>query len=171
MGAQGSAVQVLVLQNYIFFGSAHTMLETVKSRVADAQKPPLRYLIMDLASGTGLDMASVTTFRKLAQLPRAGDFEAVLTTLRDSDRQLLTASGLDPRREPGMRLEPDLDHGLEDCERGLLGSDEKLAGAGTLSEAFPDLEYPKRIAGLPAAWPSAWPAVICCWPDCRQTKA
>ena len=143
---KGAAVQVLVLQNYIFFGTAHNMLETVKSRLADTHQPPLRYLILDLARVTGLDTASVTTFRKLAQLARARGFEVVLTALRASDRRLLIASGLDPSREEGVRVESSLDHGLEYAERGLLGQDERPPGATTLSAAFPDLEHAEAIA-------------------------
>ena len=44
----GQHIHILELQGFIFFGTANALLEQIRSRLADTQRSPVRYIILDL---------------------------------------------------------------------------------------------------------------------------
>lgn len=143
---RGRSVHVLALQGFIFFGTANKVLERVLRRLADDAQPPLTHLLLDFARVSGLDTSSVTTFRKLDQLAEGQRFEIILTGLAPGDLEMLVDSELDLDNNANLRVESDLDHGLEYCEQALLGSADQGDEAVTLAEALPGLPEAERIA-------------------------
>jgi SulP family sulfate permease len=109
-------VQILRVNGFVFFGTASGLLEGIRKRV-DAGS--LRFLLVDLRRVTGMDASAVLSFRKAAQLAETAGFELVLAgvpprvqrQLRHGD--VVASDGI-------VRFEPDLDHGLQRCEDGLL---------------------------------------------------
>ncbi|MEZ4719277.1 MAG: SulP family inorganic anion transporter [Caldilineaceae bacterium] len=64
---RGRSMAILTLQGYIFFGTAHRLLEQITARLEDESLPPLRYLVMDFRLVTGMDSSSALSFARLKQ--------------------------------------------------------------------------------------------------------
>jgi SulP family sulfate permease len=143
--AAAERVQILRVQGFVFFGTASGLLERIRGR-ADAGG--LRYLVLDLRRVTGIDASAVVALHKAAGIARAGGFELVLTGLREGLRDRLARGGV--VEEAGVvRFEPDLDHGLEHCEDGLLA--EGVTNGAMATSGAGDGDAP---AGLPAGMPA-----------------
>lgn len=129
LAQDGEAIQVLVLQGYLFFGTAHTVLQQVRSRIdtVAAAGTEVRFLLLDFAHVSGLDSSTQLAFRKLVQLAESRGMTLVFTGLDAVARDML-ANHLLADAGPVLHLEPDLDHGMEWCESRLLV--DKLPGVG-----------------------------------------
>jgi len=115
----GRHIYVLELQGFIFFGTANALLEQIRARVADTEKPRGRYIILDFRRVTGLDSSGVLSFVKGRQLAEAQGITLVLTHLSERIQRQFELGGLFANGE-GVHIFPDLDHGLEWCEERLL---------------------------------------------------
>ncbi len=104
----GDSVHVLMLQGFLFFGTANKVLERIAARVADPSRPALTHLCLDFQRVTGTDTSSVITFRKLDQLAEAQGFEIVFSGLPADARTLFEDSGLALDSNPRVHLEHDL---------------------------------------------------------------
>jgi SulP family sulfate permease len=140
--AQAGRVQILRVDGFVFFGTASALLERVRQR---AEAGDLRYLVVDLHRVSGMDASAVVSLRKAAGIARADGFELVFTGVSQQVRARLARGAV--MDEPGVvGFEPDLDHGLQRCEDGLLA--EGRAG-GTA---------PPVDAGAPAGMQGGQPA-------------
>jgi SulP family sulfate permease len=140
---QGDRVTLLVLQGYIFFGSASSLLDQVRRRLAAPATAGARYLVLDFRLVTGLDSSAVLAFVKMRQLAaRSGAFR-VFTALRpEVEQQLRLGGGLDGEGGP-CHVFADLDHGVEWCENQLLEAGwsrrrKSVPLVLQLTELFPD---------------------------------
>jgi SulP family sulfate permease len=113
-------IYILLLQGYIFFGTANTLLERIRQRVADPTKPPVRYLILDFALVNGLDSSALVSFGKMKWLAQSHRLTLVFTDLSLKLRRQLEQAGSIVEADPHNRAFSDLDHGLEWCENQLL---------------------------------------------------
>jgi hypothetical protein len=95
------------------------MLEEIRVRVVDTQRPRVWYIILDFRRVTGLDSSAVLTFAKGKQLAEAQGITLVLTQISERIRHQFELGGLSEEEER-VRFFPDLDHGLEWCEEELL---------------------------------------------------
>ncbi len=139
----GDAVQILRVTGFVFFGSANGLLERIRKRVEAA---PLRFLVIDLRRVTGVDSSAVVAFVKVVHLAEASGFELVLTGVSGPVRRQLERGGM--VASEAVRFEPNLDHGLQRCEEGLL-SDEALAAPGA-TDGKDGRGGRWRTAGMPA---------------------
>jgi SulP family sulfate permease len=104
------------VHGFVFFGTAHGLLERIRRRV---EAGPLRFLVVDLARVTGMDASAVLSFRKVAQLAETTEVELVFAgTPERVERQLRRGEVV--AREGVVRFEPDLDRALQRCEESLL---------------------------------------------------
>jgi len=109
-------VQILRVHGFVFFGTAHGLLERIRKRV---EAGPLRFLVVDLVRVTGMDASAVLSFRKIAQLAETSGFELVFAGAPErAERQLRRGEVV--AREGVVRFEPDLDRALQRCEEVLL---------------------------------------------------
>lgn len=115
----GQHTYVLELRGFIFFGTANALLERIRARVADPDQPPVTFIVLDFRRETGLDSSAVLSFVKSKQLTEAHGIILVLSHLSGRIREQLALGGLF-EDEIGVRVFPDLDHGLEWCEEELL---------------------------------------------------
>ena len=133
--ASAGRVQILRVNGFVFFGTASGLLDRIRERV-DAGS--LRYLVIDLGRVTGMDSSAVLSFRQVVQLAETHGFELVFTGAPDRVRAQLRRGGVDT--VDGMvRFEPDLDHGLEWCEDGLLAADPAIAEPGEAVDVLREL--------------------------------
>lgn len=149
LDARGRSVHIVVLQGFIFFGTANNVLERVLARLAES--PALEFLVLDFARVSGLDTSSVTTFRKLDQLAEARGFRMIFTGLATADLEMLNASELDMTGNKNIRVESDLDHGLEGCEEALLAAEGRACKSADFPEDLPSMFSSQRLRGYAEA--------------------
>jgi SulP family sulfate permease len=113
----GQRIYILELQGFIFFGTANTLVERIRARIADTQQPKVRYIIMDFRRVSALDSSAGLSFNKGKQLAEAQGVTLVLTNMSEKIQRQLSLSDLP---EKGVSIFPDLDRGLEWCEEQLL---------------------------------------------------
>jgi SulP family sulfate permease len=113
-------IYILLLQGYIFFGTANTLLERIRRRAADPDQPTVHYLILDFALVNGLDSSALISFLKMKWLAQAYHLTLVFTSLSAKLKRQLEQAGCIVATDPLNRAFTDLDHGLEWCENQLL---------------------------------------------------
>ena len=63
----GEAIQVVRLQGYLFFGSAHRVLQGVSARLTLPGELPLRFLLLDLERVDGADSSTIFSLLRLIE--------------------------------------------------------------------------------------------------------
>lgn len=167
---RGDAIFVLALQGFLFFGTANRLLRRVRKRLEEADRPAVKYVVIDFRWTHGLDSSVALTFKRLCQYAEDRQFELCLTSLRPDCRATLEREGLrqDRRQTSGGPTDgaerrgnhqdsdddgcrffifSDLDHGLEWCEERLLESDDH-SGTGVEMGLADLLTTDFRDAGL-----------------------
>ncbi|NJR62018.1 MAG: SLC26A/SulP transporter family protein [Cyanobacteria bacterium CRU_2_1] len=117
---KGDQIYVLLLQGYIFFGTANALLEQVKQRINDSDEPPVQFLVLDFRLVSGLDSSVVLSFTKMRQLTQKHQIQMVLTQLQPTMQHQLQQGGCVQPDETLIHLLPDLDRGIEWCEDQIL---------------------------------------------------
>ncbi|WP_275426837.1 SulP family inorganic anion transporter [Paraburkholderia sp. C35] len=107
----------MCLQGFLFFGTAHSILQRVRERLNAEASAPVRYVVLDFASTNGMDASVSVAFVKLRQLCATAGADLVLTALPARSRSLLARTGT-----LNLRIHefPTLDAGLEWIEDQLL---------------------------------------------------
>jgi len=136
-------VQILLVNGFLFFGSANGLLELIRKR---AERDPPRFLVIDLRRVTGVDSSAVVAFVKVMHLAEASGFELVFTGASEAVRRQLARGGV--AASEVVRFEPDLDRGLQRCEEGLLRDEALVAPGATDVQDGRDGRW--RTAGMPA---------------------
>jgi SulP family sulfate permease len=117
----GSKLYILQLQGFVFFGTANNLLNQVRQRLGDPQRPPPDYVVFDFQRVAGLDSTGMLSFSRLAQLAQNEGFALVLTAPNERvGRQLQRGNLVDDGRF--VRVFPSLDQGIEWCEERLLAA-------------------------------------------------
>ena len=126
------AIHVIKLQGFMFFGTAHSLLESVKVRLKNPLQEKLRFLVIDFRHVIGLDSSALVCFVKLQQLAQAGHFYVVLSSLQEDIRRALQ-NNPEIARNQGLVFvtHPDLDHAIEWCEVQILSDSTSLSIQGS----------------------------------------
>ncbi|MFO1327713.1 MAG: glutaminase A [Rubrivivax sp.] len=127
LAAQGARVCVLELQGDLRFAT----FEPVLHRIA-TEPQPLQAVVLDFKRVTHVDRPAARLLAALIARCAAQACALVLTRVRRDGLLSALDAELDPRAAPALSFHPQLDLGLEACERELL-----------------------RRAGMPAAAPAA----------------
>lgn len=127
----GDAVLILELQGFIFFGTAHRIMAQVRDRIEG--EGALEFVVCDFRLVTGIDSSALILFERLVLLAREHGFTVVLTSMSAEQREQVT--DLIARFPDSVRLEADLDHGVEWCEEQLLEGSEGITDG---HRAMPD---------------------------------
>jgi SulP family sulfate permease len=138
---QGDSIYALMLQGYIFFGTANHLLDVVRRKQAELPEGSLRYVVLDFHRVTGIDSSAMMSLTKIRGLAMQKDLRVLLTHLNDAVAKQLHRSGFfreENQEDPVLMIFEDLDHGLEYCENRVLGlsSIEQLGETCPLPELF-----------------------------------
>jgi SulP family sulfate permease len=115
----GDVLFILQLQGFIFFGTAHNLLNQVRRRGEASDLPRLRFVVLDFRQVTGLDSTATLSFARMKQLAQAQQFTLVFTNPSAEIRYKLEQGGV-CGEEKSVHIFQDLDHGLEWCENQIL---------------------------------------------------
>jgi len=146
LAEHADAIQVMRLQGYLFFGSAHRFLQRAKAQLADGGPTTGRFLILDLGQVDGADSSALYAFTRLFQEAAGSGVEVLLAALPAGLSKVLHEVGPKPA---GQRVFVDLDHALEYAETAILGSDGTAAlrsGLDVLDEAYPNIGVRQQLS-------------------------
>jgi SulP family sulfate permease len=119
---EGEQVQVLELQEFLFFGTAEQVVEAIRQRLLDRSRLSLRFVVIDFRRVSGMDAAAAATFVKIRNLLAGSEVELIFSSLSPDIEQALARNGIDFSTDPSVGRERDLDHALERCEDRLLSA-------------------------------------------------
>jgi sulfate permease, SulP family len=117
---QGDRLHMLILQGYLFFGTANTLLENVSGRLRDPTLPPIEFVILDFRLVSGLDASAVLSFIKMRQLAYKHEVRLVFTQLHPNIFQKLQQGDCIQTQNDLIQVFDRLDDGIEWCEDRLL---------------------------------------------------
>ncbi|HEX9925479.1 MAG TPA: SulP family inorganic anion transporter, partial [Anaerolineae bacterium] len=117
---RGEWLYILELQGFIFFGTAHRLLEQVRRRLADPDLPSPSFILFDFRQVSGLDASAILSFVKIKQLAQAQNIVLVFTHLSPQMMRQLARQVLIDEDRDTWRTFTDLDHGIEWCEEQII---------------------------------------------------
>jgi len=118
--ARGDALDILKLQEFIFFGTANNLHETIRRRAADQSRTPLQFVILDFRFVNGVDSSAVNSFTKMRIYAQARGYRLIFTSLSENLLKKLHRGGFVFEQNSHFMTFPDLDRALEWCENQLL---------------------------------------------------
>ena len=133
--ARGERILVIALRGFLFFGSAHRILDRLRRHLASAEGRHTEFIVLDFRRVAGLDTSAALTFGKIRQLAARHGIRLVFCDLPPEARRILPVGGLDPATDPELHVTPDLDHALEWCEEILLQSEATESGSAESADA------------------------------------
>ena len=145
----GDALFILVLQGFIFFGTANNLFNKVKGRLAHEKKTKLQYMILDFSRVIELDSSALNSFIKMRYLLESHQATLVISGLAPGLQERFFRIGFTEGET--IRFFDDLDHGMEWCEdrflksHGLDPSSTLLTVQALLAEVFPKREDVARL--------------------------
>jgi SulP family sulfate permease len=142
----GPSILILKLQGFIFFGTAHSILHRVRLRALQASQAPLRQVILDFRSVTGIDSSTLLSFSKLLQIGAQLGFRVICTNLPPRVLRSLRRDALLFRAD-GLLVQPDIDHAMEECEAAVLAAHREAHGG---TEAPPEELRQGTLRDFPA---------------------
>ena len=90
LNEEGRRVLILVLQGFIFFGTADKLLSGIRARINNRHESHFDFLVLDFHHVSQLDTSAIVTFSKLAQLSDQAGFHIVISGADEkSIRQLV----------------------------------------------------------------------------------
>jgi sulfate permease, SulP family len=120
LALEGEQVQVLELQEFLFFGTVEQIIGAVRHRLNDRRKLSLRFVILDFRRVSGMDAAACAAFVKIRNMLVASEVTLLVSGMNPKVEIALRRNGLDVVDDPTVLVERDLDHALERCEERLL---------------------------------------------------
>ncbi len=132
----GGAIEVVQLQGYLFFGTAERMVDHVRQRLADKNRDPLRFLVLDFRHVSGVDSAAATSFVKVRSIIEANDVRVFFTQVPPDVERSLRQAGITFGEDTPMVLEGDIDHAVERAEEALLHEQPELHADADLLNHF-----------------------------------
>ena len=132
----GDLIQILVLQNYLFFGNSSSILAYMTTMFEEPEAddndddgefelpPKPKFVILDFMLVTGMDTSTVDVVAGILQLCKSHNCKVFLTGLSPRMRMTLALGGVKPetgeRSKRNVRFFPDLDSALGKAEDMLL---------------------------------------------------
>ncbi len=131
--AHGDQLVIYALHGFLFFGTAHQLVERVRERISN-QREPVRYVVLDFGQVSGVDSTAQLSFQKLVALTQGQHIAVILSGLSERVRRQLQADSLTVQNA-NVRLEATLDRGVEVCEEWILADVRPLTAASATLEA------------------------------------
>ncbi|NND84529.1 MAG: SulP family inorganic anion transporter, partial [Acidimicrobiia bacterium] len=92
----GDRIRLIVLQGFVFFGTASRVLESVRAMFLEPESMHPSYLVVDFRRVTGMDSSATMSLAKLLRLAGTHDCVVVLSGLEGDLRRQVEASEVGP---------------------------------------------------------------------------
>ena len=121
LNKEGNRVLILVLQGFIFFGTADKLITSIRNRIKDPGHK-VDFLVLDFHHVSQLDTSAIITFSKLAQLSDREGFHIVISGADDGSLKQLVKHGFFTfgDQEWERVYKEQLDTAVDWCERSIL---------------------------------------------------
>ncbi|CAH0482466.1 unnamed protein product [Peronospora belbahrii] len=143
LDSEGSAIFVLRLQGYLFFGTSVNILERMETRVHSLDFPTLKFVIIDFGLVPSFDATALLNFRKTSTLADLYMFDIYFCGLRPEIELALRQNHYSQRVH---LLSSDVDIALEICENELVP--DELFSAPETPKSGKSLTEWKRMSQL-----------------------
>jgi SulP family sulfate permease len=122
LNKEGNRVLILVLQGFIFFGTADKLITSIRNRIKDPEAYKVDFLVLDFHHVSQLDTSAIITFSKLAQLSDREGFHIVISGADDGSLKQLVKHGFFTfgDHEWERVYKEQLDTAVDWCERSIL---------------------------------------------------
>ncbi|RAP34114.1 hypothetical protein DID75_00630 [Candidatus Marinamargulisbacteria bacterium SCGC AG-410-N11] len=122
LSEHGNKTYIIVLQGYIFFGTAHGLYQTIKKRITDTSLVTPTHIILDFKLVNGLDSSAFHSLSKIIKLNNTYNSKLLFSNMSDSIKGHFQNSGAINQSIPSDSYDfySDLDLSLEHCENELL---------------------------------------------------
>lgn len=122
LNKEGHRVLIMVLQGFIFFGTADKLITAIRNRIMELEGSKFDFLVLDFHHVSQLDTSAIVTFSKLAQLSERVGFHIVISSADEKSIKQLVKHGFftfgDQRLE--RHYKEQLDTAVDWCERRIL---------------------------------------------------
>ncbi|WP_374127966.1 SLC26A/SulP transporter family protein [Sphingomonas sp. 28-62-11] len=142
----GSELQGMALQSYLFFGSANGLYQHIKGLIA--ANTNCRFLLFDFRLVTGIDSSATHSFNQIKLLAGRNCVSLVLVNMSEDIRRAFQIGGL---LGDDVILGDDLDHALEHCENIIIQrhravADDRETFIDWLGTALRDRRFAETLA-------------------------
>lgn len=137
---QGSAIRIIKLEGFIFFGTAYSVLTKIQQMIATPGPRPLRFLVLDFRDVPASDSSAMLAFSKIRTSCERSGCRLILTRMNPAIRAQFRQAGIDDGASNVMVFD-DLDVALEHCEEEILAPSGGMAGR----EDFPIWDRIARV--------------------------
>lgn len=140
---QGSAIRVIKLEGFIFFGTAYSVLTRIQHMIATPGGRPLRFLILDFRDVPASDSSAMLAFSKIRTCCERNGCQLIITRMNGPIRAQFRQAGIEAT-EGGTAFEEDLDEAMERCEQRILseaaedGAQADVSGLERIRSALPE---------------------------------
>ena len=117
--AEGDQAQAYRLQGYIFFGSVGALADSLRNSLDGPPRPSC--LMIDFADVSGFDFSAVSVVARFVRRANAAGVHLVLSDLSEKLRFSLERN-VAPSVMAELRIEPNVDLGLERCEELIIAA-------------------------------------------------
>jgi SulP family sulfate permease len=140
--ALGPQSRIYVLAGYLFFGTAHRLVERAQAAVASTPRP--RFVLLDFRRVRGIDTSAARALVRLDEACRAEDVKLWLTGLDPGAARLIRGQAAGG---PGPTIADSLEWALEKIETTLLADVPRAEALPTVLDAFRDRYPATDLAG------------------------
>lgn len=127
LNKEGNRVLILILQGFIFFGTADKLITAIRTRIMEGDSSKFDFLVLDFHHVSQLDTSAIVTFSKLAQLSERVGFHVVISGADEkSIKQLVKHRFFTLGEQKWERnYKGHLDIAVDWCERRILNELDK----------------------------------------------
>jgi len=155
---QGGQILILRLQGFLFQGTLHGIVGTVRQRLAASPHPDLKFVLLDFGAGADLGSSAVIGFKQLEDLARAHGLQLLFTSVPLEMEERLERLGYRMGDEDALcHIALNLDYALEWCEDRILAA---TADVGTEQSRHQDTLEELLAATFPE--PALVPTLMKC---------
>jgi len=149
---RGKHIYILVLRGFLFFGSAHRLVERVRARIDSPTLPRPRFIVLDFRLVTGVDSSALFAFSRLLQLAHSQRVTVVVTHLSDKMRVVWQREFLQDDDNSTHRIFTTLDQGLAWCEEQIIDTFTSVGLGAKPKSFFQQVEDVLRQDAPPVDW-------------------
>lgn len=122
LNKEGTRVLILILQGFIFFGTADKLITTIRDKIMNREGGKFDFLVLDFNYVSQLDTSAIVTFTKLAQISDRVGFHIVVSSADEkSIKQLVKHRFFTFGEQKWERNYKDqLETAVDWCERRIL---------------------------------------------------
>jgi SulP family sulfate permease len=132
----GSKIAVFQIQGFLFFGTAHELVQRIQQRVLDPEQPEARFVVLEFRLVSRIDSTALLSFTRLRQFAEAQHLTLVFTGCSAGILRQIEQGVYTNNQPEAVQFFADLDHGLEWCENQLLTDLAPDGPTPTLLEIF-----------------------------------